>query len=114
MACLFRKVTCLLLSRVDAGTLKDPVQDFLANEGRCRVCRCSTHFAVVADGSSIACTKCKATVHTACELSERHDEASGCVNPAGVLTSIETGTVTCLGCGLILCDYVCIDIEPDV
>ena len=101
-------------SRVDAGTLKDPVQDFLANEGRCRVCRCSTHFAVVADGSSIACTKCKATVHTACELSERHDEASGCVNPAaGVLTSIETGAVTCLGCGLVLCDYVCIDTEPD-
>ena len=99
---------------VDAGTLEDPVQHFLSNEGRCRVCKCSTYLKVVREGKSIACVKCSATVHTSCLLVERHDAASGCVDPgAGVFTSQEQGSVTCLGCGLVLSDSLCIESEAD-
>ena len=99
---------------VSAGELSDPVQEFLQTEGRCRVCLGSDHFAVTDDGSSIVCSRCKATVHTPTTLIERHDAASGCVNPAaGISTALEIGTVTCLGCGLVLSDYVCVDSEAD-
>ena len=99
---------------VAAGVLQDPVHDFLQNEGRCRVCLGSAHFAVTDSGRSIACTRCRTTVHTSVTLVERHDAASGCLNPAaGVSVATECGTLTCLGCGLVLSDYMCIDSEAD-
>ena len=101
-------------ARVAAGDMTDPVHDFLCDEGRCRVCHGSEHFQVTDNGTSISCTECSVTVHVPSTLVERHDDESGCLNPAaGIVTEPATGSMTCLGCGVVLSDYTCIDSGPD-
>jgi hypothetical protein len=97
---------------VAAGHARDPMQDRLHGSG-CAVCGKTSGFTVSADGRGVRCGSCQTLVHSAASVVEWHSDPR-CPDPgAGITTAVDTATVTCQGCGLVLSDYMCLDEGAD-
>lgn len=94
------------------GRLRDPMHDHLQRQG-CVVCGKRHGFLVVDNGRGIRCGSCNTRVHSAPSVVEWHSDKN-CPNPgAGITTAVDTATVSCQGCGLVLSDYMFVENEAD-
>jgi hypothetical protein len=101
-----------LHAAVQRGAATDPVQDFLQARG-CYVCHNTQSFDVSGDGRSVLCSVCSTVMHCPPVVQEKHGWVHCPAPLAGMETSLETGTISCRGCGAVVCDSLRLDHEED-
>lgn len=101
-----------LLKFVHEGGVSDPMQDFLSHKP-CSVCENSSKFTLSGDGTTIHCGTCDTGVDCPPTVVEKHDSPQ-CPDPLrGIQTCMESGMAHCVACGVVVCDYLCIDQGED-